>query len=81
MFRKNKKQTISVTMLSRYWADAEEFEQYLLTKPNKHALKQGQKFHDLGKNNKILKILGYLIGIGILYVVYSFIINSTLVLK
>lgn len=58
MFKKNNgKNTISVSNLSRYWADEEGFEHFISTSPNKKALRKGQQYHDYGLFSKIPKLV------------------------
>jgi len=61
MFKNSKSKTISVSDLSRYWGDEQGFEKFKRDKPNQIALKNGQRFHDVGLFWKIPKILIILI--------------------
>ena len=73
---KNKRKTISVSMLSRYWSDPEKFEEFLKTTPNKRALAAGQNFHQKGPLQYIPKLIIFILSIGGAYAFYFFIMSS-----
>jgi hypothetical protein len=66
MLRKsNKRKTISVSDLSRYYDDKDGFESFLKTAPNRYAIKAGEKYHNFGLFQQIPKLL-ILIVIGVI---------------
>ncbi len=74
-YRKNKKPSIGVSVLSRYWANPDDFERFIKATPNKYAIQQGDRFHNTGvfhACSKLIKTLILILGVAYAgYLAYS----------
>jgi hypothetical protein len=71
MFKRPKKNSISVSLLSRYWDNPDTFENFINSPGNKIAISKGNDFHNKAMYNRAPKWILITLIIGVFYVVFT----------